>query len=105
MMDQRQEATDRMSDGQERTRFGGFFVAWKKPAGAWSCRRRRSQPPGDLGRTRRGIDSHPQAYGVLNRYDHAEGVVRRPVAMKWVEPHSVTHSRPSRVKRARTLQK
>lgn len=30
MIDHRQEAAGRKLDGQERTRFGGFFVAWKK---------------------------------------------------------------------------
>ncbi|MBV2132402.1 hypothetical protein KRX52_06245 [Pseudomonas sp. MAP12] len=45
MIDQCQEAADRKSDGQERTRFGGFFVAWKKMRAPQPARDR---PPADL---------------------------------------------------------
>ncbi|MNZ51393.1 hypothetical protein D3C78_692050 [compost metagenome] len=41
MIDHRQEAADRTSDGQERTRFGGFFVAWKN---VWAPQSERGQP-------------------------------------------------------------
>ena len=35
MIDHSQEAADRMLDGQEETRFGGFFVACEKVLRRW----------------------------------------------------------------------
>ena len=35
MIDHSQEAADRMLDGQEETRFGGFFVACEKVLWRW----------------------------------------------------------------------
>lgn len=43
--------------------------------------------------------------GVLKRYDHDDRAVCLRKAWYWVEPHSVTRSRPSSSKRARTVQK